>query len=173
VEERILKGKRILAVDDEPDILSALEDQLREAGADLTMDQATTYQDAAQKLASVRYDAAILDIMGVRGFDLLKIAAEKRIPALMFTAHALTADSLKRSIELGARAFVPKERIDQVAPFLEDILTHPFLPGWKRVLERLKSTFDLRFGVDWHKSEAEFWEEFNEKLGSEKWIITR
>ena len=38
------------------------------------------------------FDIAILDIMGVNGYGLLDIANSKKIPAVMLTAHAFTAD---------------------------------------------------------------------------------
>ncbi len=74
---------------------------------------------------------------------------------------------------MGARAYLPKDKLGEVVPYLEDVLSHEPLTGWKRVFERLGKFFDLRFGVDWHKSEAEFWQEFNEKVGAEKWIVMR
>jgi DNA-binding response OmpR family regulator len=36
------------------------------------------------------YHIAVLDIMGVRGCELLEIANKKDIPALMLTAHAIS-----------------------------------------------------------------------------------
>ena len=67
--EDILKGKKILAVDDEPDILDTLKDLLEECD----IETATNFESAKDLLESQVYDAVILDIMGVRGFDLLKI----------------------------------------------------------------------------------------------------
>jgi DNA-binding response OmpR family regulator len=101
----ILKGKKILAVDDEVDIL----DTLREILEKCDVDTASTFQSAKALLESKAYDAVILDIMGVKGFDLLKIAAEKKIPALMLTAHGLNPDNLVGSIKLGAKSYIPKD----------------------------------------------------------------
>ncbi|MEN8806212.1 MAG: response regulator, partial [Desulfobacterales bacterium] len=66
----ILDGKRLLAVDDEPDVLDTLEDILADY-EDLVLDRATDYETGFHLLRSWTYDAVILDIMGVRGFDLL------------------------------------------------------------------------------------------------------
>ena len=71
MKESILNGKSILAVDDEPDVLEVLEEEIREACPGCTFDKSTTFEDATQKLASYTYDLIILDIMRVRGFDLL------------------------------------------------------------------------------------------------------
>ncbi len=173
MKKSILNGKRLLGVDDEPDVLTLLEEEIEDAGIKCHLDKATTFEDASRKISSEPYDLAILDIMGVSGFDLLKIARSRDIPAVMLTAHALNPQALKRSIEMGARAYLPKDKLGEVVPYLEDVLSHEPLTGWKRVLERLGQFFDLRFGVDWHKSEAEFWEEFQEKVGAEKWIVMR
>ena len=115
----ILNGKHLLAVDDEPDVLDILEEELGDYGVDL--DRATSYQEANQKISSLTYDLVILDIMGVRGFDLLRYAAVKKLPVVMLTAHALSPETLKKSIELGARAYLPKDQLGQIAPFLEDV----------------------------------------------------
>jgi len=84
--------------------LTVLEEEILEACPDCKFDKATTYHEAAEMLTSQNYDIVILDIMGVRGFDLLKMAAKSPFPVAMLTAHALFPEALKRSIELGARA---------------------------------------------------------------------
>jgi DNA-binding response OmpR family regulator len=40
-------------------------------------------------MTSQEYDLVILDIMGVRGFDLLDMAVGRNLPVAMLTAHAL------------------------------------------------------------------------------------
>jgi DNA-binding response OmpR family regulator len=97
--ESILKGKTILAVDDEPDVLTVLEEEIKEVSPEGIVDKATTYKEASERLASWTYDLVILDIMGVRGFDLLKSAVFRRFPVVMLTAHALNPEALRQSIE--------------------------------------------------------------------------
>ena len=76
-----------------------------------------------QQLHSHTYDLVVLDIMGVAGFVLLEIVVLHGFPAVMLTAHALNPDSLKKSIELGAAsAYLPKEKLESVVPFLEDVI---------------------------------------------------
>ena len=96
----ILEGKRLLIVDDEPDVLATLSELLNMC----QIDAALNFDVAEQFLNANTYDAAILDIMGVRGYDLLSVANQKGIPALMFTAHALNPDDFVKSIEGGANA---------------------------------------------------------------------
>jgi len=161
--ESILNGKLILAVDDEQDVLSVLEEEIKEACPDSRFDKASTYEEAVARMISLTYDVVILDIMGVRGFDLLELAVSRKFPVAMLTAHALTPEALKRSFEMGARAYLPKEKLGEIVPFLEDVLKYEYLPGWKRLLGKLEGFFNERWGPTWKKSEEKFWKEYEEK----------
>lgn len=158
--EDILKGKKILAVDDETDILETLEEILE----DCDVDKATSFESAKEMLQSKVYDAAILDIMGVRGFDLLEIAIEKKIPALMLTAHGLNPDNLVGSIKLGAKSYIPKDKMHEIDIYLKEI----FLAQERGIeksgnwFARLSSFFDQRFGHGWKNKEKKFWKEFDQ-----------
>ncbi len=156
----ILDGKRILAVDDELDVLKVLEEEILAACPDCKIDKATSYKEAADKIASWTYDLVILDIMGVRGFDLLNLAVTRNFPVAMLTAHALSPDALKRSFDLKARAYLPKEKLGEVVPFLENVLSHEYFSAWKRLFEKLKSVFDARFGADWQDKTGLHWEKW-------------
>jgi len=159
--DSILNGKRILAVDDEPDVLTVLEEEILGAAPKCKFEKAMTYEEAAKKLESPAYDIVILDIMGVRGFDLLDLAVRKNLKVVMLTAHALSPEALKRSFEMKARAYLPKEKLGEVVPFLEDVLKYEYLPGWKRVLEKLKGFFDSKFESDWEKKTGLVWQEWH------------
>lgn len=158
----VLDGKHVLAVDDEPDVLDILEEELEECG--VLVDKATSYSEGIQRLSSLTYDIVILDIMGVRGFDLLQVAVAKGLPVVMLTAHALSPETLKKSIELGARAYLPKDQLGQVAPFLEDVISLNYQSAWHSVLNKLSSSFGKRFGPEWRQSEKEFWQKFEKDL---------
>jgi CheY-like chemotaxis protein len=159
--DSILNGKLILAVDDEPDVLATLEDEIKGAAPNCKFEKATTYEEAVEKLKSKNYDVVILDIMGVRGFDLLELAVSRNFRVAMLTAHALTPEALKRSFEMKARAYLPKEKLGEVVPFLEDVLKYEYLPGWKRLLEKLKGFFDSKFESDWEKKTGLQWQEWH------------
>jgi len=158
----LLKGKQILAVDDERDVLDILQEELEEH--QVALDRAATFEDAIERISSLTYDLVIMDIMGVRGFELLEYAVAKNIPVVILTAHALSPKNLKESIELGARAYLPKDRLGRVTPFLEDVLTLSYRPAWKSLLERLDGSFSKRFGPEWRKSEKAFWDKFDKEL---------
>jgi CheY-like chemotaxis protein len=158
MKESVLKGKRILAVDDEPDVLTVLQEEILGACPDCRFDKATQYEEAVQKINSSAYDLVILDIMGVRGFELLELAVSRNLRVVMLTAHALSPEALRRSYELKARSYLPKEKLGEVVPFLEDALTHEFSSGWKRLFEKMTDFFDKKFGQDWKS-----------KLGTDWW----
>ena len=158
--ESILDGKRILAVDDEPDVLKILEEEISATCPHCKLDKATSYETAVKMLESTDYDVVILDIMGVRGFDLLDLAVTKNLRVAMLTAHALSPEALKKSVELGARAYLPKEKLGEIVPFLEDVLAYDYVPGWKHLYEKLKVFFDSNFESDWEKKTGLNWQEW-------------
>ncbi len=165
----VLDGKRLLAVDDEPDILDVLEENLE--GFGVKLDKAQTFEGGIQRLSSYTYDLVILDIMGVRGFELLEFAVLKKLPVVMLTAHALSADALRKSIELGARAYVPKDQIDRIAPFLEDVLTLSYESAWLSLFKKLGGFFGARFGPEWRTTEKAFLDKFQKDLEMKSTII--
>lgn len=168
----ILKDKLILAVDDEEDVLAIIREELSES-TDAILHLATTFDTARQYLVSYSYDLVILDIMGVRGFDLLKVATELGYPTVMLTAHAFTPEALKQSIELGASAYLPKEQLGALVPFLDDVLNLNYGSTWKKALDQIGHLFSRKIGSEWRKSEQEFWEDFEKKMAVEKATIIR
>ena len=159
--ESILNGKRILAVDDESDILAVLEEEILEACPNCQFDKATSYETAIDKLQSNAYDMVILDIMGVRGFDLLDMAVKRNLKVVILTAHALIPAALKQSFERKARAYLPKEKLGEIVPFLEDIFRYEYRPGWKRLLEKLKDLFDAKFTPGWEAKIGLDWRQWD------------
>ncbi len=57
-----------------PDILALLEEEIKDSCQSCLLDKATTYEDAVKYLESTYYDVAVLDIMGVSGFELAGLA---------------------------------------------------------------------------------------------------
>jgi CheY-like chemotaxis protein len=163
MKKSLLDGKRILAVDDEPDVLMVLGEEILDACPTCQFEKAATYEEAADKLISKNYDLIILDIMGVRGFDLLALAVSRNFKVAMLTAHALSPEALKRSFEMKAMAYLPKEKLGEIVPFLEDLLKYEYLRGWGRLFEKLRGFFNARWGEYWQKAEEEFWKDFEDK----------
>jgi DNA-binding NtrC family response regulator len=154
---KILYGRRLLLVDDEPDVLETLVETLEMC----KIDTAASFDEGRTLLESYEYDVAVLDIMGVKGFDLLKIANERDTPALMLTAHALTEESLKKSAEEGASYFAPKDEMENIALFVADIIVakEEKKNAWVRWFDRLGRFYDDKFvGPNWREREKEFWD---------------
>ena len=162
-----MDGKRILVVDDEPDVLIVLKDLL--SMCDVVT--ASAFDEARELLESKDFDMAILDIMGVDGYGLLGIAKQRNIPAVMLTAHALTPDNLVRSIKQGAVSYIPKDEITKIADFLIDVLNARERGGdpWQRWQKRLPATyFEKRWGAAWQDTDKEFWDRFRASIRARK-----
>ena len=147
-DSSLLDGKRILIVDDELDVLSALEELLWMCDVAI----ASTFDEAKKMLESQDFDIAILDIMGVDGYRLLDIAKQKNITAVMLTAHAFTPDNLVKSIKEGAASYIPKDEIANIADFLDDVLEarKEGKSPWSPWQERLPSSyFEKKWGAAW------------------------
>jgi DNA-binding response OmpR family regulator len=152
---KVILGKRVLIVDDERDILETLTDLLRVC----KVDPASSFEEAKNLLEQYDYDLAVLDIMGVKGFELLEVANKRNIPALMLTAHSLNEESLRKSVKEGAAYFVPKQEISEIATFVADVLEskEKNKNPWARWFKRLGSFFDVMFtGPNWREQEKEF-----------------
>ncbi len=156
-EKDILDGKNILIVDDEPDILETLEELLSMCN----VEKASTFEDAWELLGTRYFDMAILDIMGVDGFRLLNLANERKVTAIMLTAHALSPENAVRSYKEGAALYLPKDEMTGIATYLRDILEakEKGKDTWWRWIDRLGTFFERRFGPDWKSDNKDFWEE--------------
>ena len=157
--EEILKEKKLLIVDDEQDILETLEELLDMC----IIDSAPDFEAAKKFLGKENYDAAILDIMGVKGYDLLQITTQKGIPTLMLTAHALSPNNLVKSIKEGAYCYLPKDKITDIVTYLADMLKDHDKNTAKqgKWFSRLKPFFDKKFGTGWRDEHKEFWTDFD------------
>lgn len=155
--KKVIMGKKVLIVDDEKDVLAVLSELLELC----KVDTASSFEQAKKLLERNDYHIVVLDIMGVQGFELLKIANERGIPALMLTAHALSEESLTTSAKSGAAYYVPKEEMVKIPLFVADVIDakEKNKNPWVRWYERLGSFFDVVFtGPNWREREKEFWE---------------
>lgn len=160
MEKNRLNGKKVLIVDDEPDVLETLEEILEPY---CKIETAADFQTAKTLLEDRYFDMAILDIMGVDGYQLLDIANEKEVIAVMLTAKALSPGNVVKSFRKGAASYVPKDEMNNIVTFLEDILEarEKGKSLWWRWLERIGNTYcRKKFGPDWQEKDKEFWEKF-------------
>jgi two-component system OmpR family response regulator len=99
---------RLLLTEDEPELLRALADALREEG--FAVDTAEDGEDGLDKALAADYDAIILDVMLPRldGWKVLKqLREKKRTPVLMLTARDRTSDRV-RGLNSGADDYLVK-----------------------------------------------------------------
>jgi DNA-binding NtrC family response regulator len=145
----LLEGKRILIVDDEPDVLETLADLLPMCN----VSKASTFEEAKNLLETQYFDMAILDIMGVHGYELLKICNAHGVIGVMLTAHAMTPENVVKSYEEGAASFVPKEEMANITTFLADIYEaeEKGKSFWWRWFDRLADYFEKKFGPNWQE----------------------
>lgn len=145
----ILRNKRILAVDDESDVLEVIQEELQDFHCIVTTAQ--DYGTAKDLISDGDYDLVILDIMGVNGFALLEECTKKKIPASMLTAHAVNVESLNQAVKLGAVSFLPKEELVRLPELLEEIF-QALAEGkshWQKLFQRLGPYFKEKLGVVW------------------------
>ena len=119
-----MERKRILVVDDEPQIVEVLQAYLEREG--LVVQSASTVAGALEAIERFRPDMLILDVSlpDGSGLDVLRSASrpEGRIPSIMLTARAEEADRIV-GLELGA----------------DDYVTKPFSP--REVVARVRALF--------------------------------
>jgi len=146
VRRSLLDGKKILVVDDEPDVVETVEELLPMCQVTC----ASSFAEAEDLLEKNTYDMAILDIMGVNGFELLKIAKKKRIIAVMLTSHALSPETTAQAYREGAASYIPKEKMVDIVTYLNDVLEakEQGKDSWWRWFERFGSFYERKFGSD-------------------------
>lgn len=163
----LLNGKRVLVVDDEPDVLDTVTELLDMCQVTV----AGTFEEARGLLGVDKFDIVVLDIMGVDGYNLLKICTRLGIPAVMLTAHAFTPDNLMRSVEEGALSYIPKEELPRLADFLNSVLEarqegrNPW-DDWQKKLST--SYFERRWGAALRDKGPEFWDRFRAGIADRK-----
>jgi len=106
-----MAGKRVLVIDDEPEILEILKFRLANWGFDPL--SATNGPEGIKLTLEEMPDAILLDVMmpGMNGFEVLgKLKGNdktKNIPVIMITVEAARAD-IEKGIKNGATSYLTK-----------------------------------------------------------------
>jgi CheY-like chemotaxis protein len=159
----ILRDRKILVVDDMPDMLDTVEDLLDMC----VVHKAKDHETALKLIEMNKYDIVVLDIIGVDGFSILKKTVRMGIPSVMLTSNDLTKEALKKAAKLGASAFLPKEKVSDLEIFLSDIIKNNGKPIWEKLFERMSKYFEKELG--WSPTdERELVEKFSNVEGSKK-----
>ena len=148
-----------MIVDDEPDVL----DTLRELLDMYVVDSAPDFDTAKRFLKVKSYDAVILDIMGVKGYDLLELTEKSETPALMLTAHALSPEHLVGTLKKGAYSYIPKHEMINISSYLSEVINvrEEGKHKPKKWFKKLTPYFDEKFGPGWKDKHREFLKDFN------------
>ncbi len=99
---------RVLVIEDEPDLLEALVQSLREVG--YAVDGASDGRNGLFKAAGADYDAIVLDLMlpGMNGWELLReLRKSKSTPVLILTARDTLPDRVK-GLDAGGDDYLTK-----------------------------------------------------------------
>lgn len=142
-----MKFKTVLVVDDEPDILETIVEVLEK----FRVETAGTFSKALELLETQTYDMAILDIMGVKGLDLLKAAVRREIPAVMLTAPAMSPEYILQAMQSGAVSYISKQDLVNLDALLAELfcaLEHGQSP-WRLTMERLEPLLNQRLPQGW------------------------
>jgi len=120
-------AKKILIVDDQPDILTLLKDKFKFEGYEVLT--ATDGQEALKKAQEEGPDIVLLDLMlpkidGFKVCGLLKADTRyQKIPVIMFSARAQESDK-ELAKEVGADLYLEKTAdINQVSAAVKSILS--------------------------------------------------
>jgi len=156
MEKHVLTSKKILVVDDEQDIIAVIAELL--PMCDIIA--AASFEEGRKALENDKYDIVLLDIMGVDGYGLLKIAKSKNRIVVMLTAHSLSPQSVIKSHDEGAQFYIPKDKILNIETYLLDVLRADRRgeSTWARWMHRFESYFNKRFGADWRNENKAFWD---------------
>lgn len=122
-------GKKILIVDDEPNIVLSLEFLMQQGGYEIEV--ARDGKEALAKLNSFQPDLVLLDVMlpYLDGFEICQEIREKKslvhIKIIMLTAKGREVD-ITKGIALGADAYITKpfatrELVEKVHEMLEAV----------------------------------------------------
>ena len=128
MRESTLVGKRILAVDDKPDVLAVLQKEILEECPDCEFETATTYHEAVQKMVSLNYDAVILNGMGTRDPFLLNLARMRNFPVAILEANP------DQTTEKGSQPCLQTEKRGEIVPSLKHLMKHSYSPWWSRLV---------------------------------------
>lgn len=108
--------KKILVIDDEPDLVELVSYNLKKEGFHVSV--APNGEDGLEKIRKGSYDLLVLDLMlpGIQGVELCRMVRSnpktESLPIIMLTARSDMADKIK-GLETGA----------------DDYITKPFSPG--------------------------------------------
>jgi DNA-binding NtrC family response regulator len=123
MKKKDLEDKKILIVDENPNILNFLEKEILKTGLNYQFDKADTFSLAVDSLFSRRYDLVVLDFPGIRGPYLLNLAFLREMPVVLLVTNNFFPFEAPYLHGKGIRGFLPKEKITEIIPVLENLFS--------------------------------------------------
>lgn len=123
MKKKDLEDKKILIVDENPNILNFLEKEIQKTGLNYQFDKADTFSLAVDSLFTRRYDLVVLDFPGIRGPYLLNLAFLREMPVVLLVTNNFFPFEAPSLNGKGIRRFLPKEKIKEIIPVLENIFS--------------------------------------------------
>ena len=119
------RGARILVVDDELEIVRALERSLRAQGYEVST--ASSGEEALESLRAYRPDVMLLDLglPGISGLEVCRqVRAQSNLPIIVLSVKGAERDKVQ-ALDLGADDYVPKPfGVDEVLARVRVALRH-------------------------------------------------
>lgn len=144
MEHSFLNNKKIVLVDDEPDLLMLVSDILKDDGF-TNIITATTEKDGLQLCKAEHPDLAILDVMlpDGDGFSLMrKIRDFSNMPILFLTAKDEATDKLV-GLGLGADDYIVKPFLPQEVLLRVNAVLRRCYPNESTIIRLANSTIDF------------------------------
>jgi DNA-binding NarL/FixJ family response regulator len=129
---------RVLGLSQETDLLLIVKEQIRKSCPICLFDMADTFEIGAQYLASFSYDLVILDLETDRRYELLKRASSHNLPVIVLIEDECHPKIVTHLIMSGVQSFLPKSKITEIVPAIEQILHIKSMTTWKRTFKRLE-----------------------------------
>jgi phosphate regulon transcriptional regulator PhoB len=145
----LMQAKRVLVVDDEPDIVELVGYNLKKEG--YSVSSAIDGEEALNKIRNGNFDVMVLDLMlpGIQGVELCRILRNdprtKKLPIIMLTARGDEVDRII-GLETGAddymsKPFSPRELLARIKAVLRRTSENP-------VEDRVLTIGDLAINKD-------------------------
>jgi hypothetical protein len=143
IQEGIMKASeleliRVLGLSQEADLLLIVKEQIRRFCPICLFDMADTFDIGVQYLASYSYDLVILDLKTDRRYELLKRASSHNLPAIVLIEDECDPKTAIHLIMSGVQSFLPKSKITEIVPAIEQILHIKSMTTWKRTFKKLE-----------------------------------
>jgi hypothetical protein len=144
MSQSMIYDKRILIVDNDPNFSPILVRKVREASPNCKVDIAGTYLKAVEQMVSWTYDLVIMgDIVGSKS-NLLDIAELLKFPVAVLRPDDPPTMTSKQTSQMKAKAYFPREKVNQIIAFVQDSLGCGSRPRWEFLLKKIIGSSNLR-----------------------------